>query len=53
MENTGTLDRKAVECCKWGLLGHPSTNLEDSSAKSNLDYRGPTQELSQGNNISN
>lgn len=44
--------RKAVECCKWGFLGHPSRSLEDIGAASHVDPGGPAQEVSEGN-ISN
>jgi hypothetical protein len=27
---------KAVECFKWGLMGHPSGNMEDFVARSDL-----------------
>ena len=33
----GLWTRKAVKCCKWGLTGHPSKSLHDSSTKSNVD----------------
>lgn len=33
--------REVVECCKWGLTGHPSRNLDDSHAESTVDYGGP------------
>lgn len=36
-----------------GLNGCYSRCLEDSSAESNVDYGGPAQEVSEGNNISN
>ena len=29
---------KAVECFKWGLVGHPSKNMEDSGAEGHLDW---------------
>lgn len=29
-----TLDWKAVECIKWGLMGHSSRNMEGYVAKS-------------------
>jgi hypothetical protein len=34
-------------------MGYPSGRLEDSSAESYVDYGGPAQEVSEGNNISN
>ena len=27
----------AVECFKWGLMGHPSRNMEDFVAESDLN----------------
>lgn len=44
----GLWTKKAVECCKWGLMGHSSRNMEDSRAESNLDYGGSAQEISEG-----
>ena len=32
--NFETLDWKAVECFKWGLMGYPSRNMEDSVTES-------------------
>jgi hypothetical protein len=32
--------RKAVECFRWGLMGHISRNIEDSSAKGDLNFGG-------------
>jgi hypothetical protein len=29
--------RKAVECFKWGLMGHPRKNMEDSGAEGDLN----------------
>lgn len=40
--------RKAVEVCRWGLTGHFSRSLKDSSAEGNVDSRGPFQEVSRG-----
>jgi hypothetical protein len=34
--NFETLDWKAVECFKWGLMGYPSRNMEDFVAESDL-----------------
>ena len=31
---------KAVECFKWGLMGHPSRNMEDSGAEDDLSCGG-------------
>lgn len=47
----GSRTRKAVECCKKELIGHFSWILENSSAESNVNYGGPGQEVSEGNNI--
>lgn len=35
------------------LVDHPRRSLEDSSAKSSVDYGGPDEEVSEGNNINN
>jgi len=40
---------KVVECFKWGLMGHPSSNIEDFVAKGNLNCAGLTQEVSEEN----
>lgn len=47
-----------LELDKWlnskrDLIGHYHRSLEDSHAKSNVVYRGPAQEVSEGNNTSN
>ena len=34
-------------------IGHPSRSLEDRNAVSYSYYRGPAQEASEGNNVSN
>lgn len=34
--------KKAVECFKWGLLGHTNRGREDNGAKSRVDYDGLT-----------
>lgn len=34
-------------------MGHPRRSMESDSAKSNVNSRGPAQEASKGNNISN
>lgn len=47
------MTRKAVKCCKWGLMCHLSKNLGDSSAKSKMDYGDPNQEIVEVSNISN
>jgi hypothetical protein len=40
---------KAVECFKWGLMSHPSKNMKDFVAKSNLNYAEIPQEISEEN----
>ena len=30
---------KAVECFKWGLMGHPSRNMENIGAEGDLNSR--------------
>ena len=37
---------KAVECFKWGLMGHLGRNMEDFVAGSNLNYVDLVQEIS-------
>ena len=29
---------KAIECFKWDLMGHPSKNMENIDAQSDLNY---------------
>ena len=43
---------KAVECFKWGLMGHPSRNMEDFVAGSNLNCVDLAQEISKEKNFS-
>jgi hypothetical protein len=38
-----------VECFKWGLMGHPSRNMEDFVAGSNLNCVDLAQEISKKN----
>ena len=42
---------KAVECFKWGLMGHPSRNMEDFVAGSNLNCVDLAQEVSKEKNF--
>jgi hypothetical protein len=42
---------KAVECFKWGLLGHPGRNMEDFVARSNLNCVDLAQEISKEKNF--
>ena len=42
---------KAVECFKWGLMGHPSRNMEDFVAGSNLNCVDLAQEISKEKNF--
>lgn len=42
---------KAVECCKWVLMGLPTQNLEASGAESSVVYDGLEQKSSENNNI--
>ena len=39
--------RKAVECFKCCLMGHPSRNMEDSGAEGDLNCEGLAQEVSE------
>ena len=41
-----------VECFKWGLMGHPSRNMEDFVAGSNLNCVDLAQEISKEKNFS-
>jgi hypothetical protein len=36
----------SLECFKWGLMGHPSRNMEDFVAGSNLNCVDIAQEIS-------
>ena len=38
-----------MECFKWGLMGHPSRNMEDFVAGSNLNCVDLAQEISKEN----
>jgi hypothetical protein len=40
---------KAVECFKWGLMGHPSGNMEDFITESDLNCADLAQEVSEEN----
>jgi hypothetical protein len=40
-----------VECFKWGLISHPSKNMEDFVAGNNLNCVDLAQEISKENNI--
>jgi hypothetical protein len=40
---------KAVECFKWGLMSHPSRNMENFVAESNLNCADQAQEVSEKN----
>ena len=40
-----------VECFKWGLMGHPSRNMEDFVAGSNLNCVDLAQEISKEKNF--
>ena len=42
---------KAVECFKWGLMGHPSRNMEDFVAGSDLNCVDLAQEISKEKNF--
>ena len=43
--------RKAVEYFEWGLMGHPSRNLGDSGAETDLDSGGLAHEGSEENDV--
>jgi hypothetical protein len=40
-----------VECFKWGLMGHPSRNMEDFVAVSNLNCVDLAQEITKEKNF--
>jgi hypothetical protein len=40
-----------VECFKWSLMGHPSRNMEDFVAGSDLNYINLAQEISKEKNF--
>ena len=42
---------KAMECFKWGLMGHPSSNMKDLAAGSNLNCVDLAQEISKEKNF--
>jgi hypothetical protein len=42
---------KAVECFKWGLIGHPSRNMKDFDARNNLNCVDLAQEISKEKNF--
>jgi hypothetical protein len=41
-----------VECFKWGLMGHPSGNMEDSCTEVDLNCGDLAQEVSKETNFS-
>ena len=43
---------KAMECFKWGLMSHPSRNLEDFVSVSDLNCADLKQEVSKEKNFS-
>jgi hypothetical protein len=40
---------KAVECFKWGLVGHPSRNMEEFVTESDLNCMDLAQKVSMQN----
>jgi hypothetical protein len=48
----GLLIWKAMECFKWGLMSHPSRNVEDFVAVSDLNCADLAQEVSVEKNFS-
>ena len=42
----GTLDLRAMECFKWGLMGYPRRNMEDFVAVSDLNCADLAQQVS-------
>lgn len=43
----GAWIRKAVECFKWGLLGHTSRTIEERGAEVDLNYVSLDQDISE------
>ena len=41
-----------VECFKWGLMGHPSKNMEDFVVEGDLNYGNLVIEVSEEKNFS-
>ena len=41
-----------MECFKWGLMGHPSRNMEDFVTESDLNCVDLAQEVSEEKNFS-
>lgn len=52
MENLGLWTVEEVEFSKWGSLGRPCRNTDDSSAENRVDYTGPAQKATEGTAIS-
>ena len=48
----GTVVWKAVECFKWGLMGHPSKNIKDFVAHIDLYYAVLAQDVLVEKNVS-
>ena len=48
VEDSGLWTRERVKCSKQDLRGQPCRVLEDSSAESNVDWKDPVQEASDG-----
>lgn len=40
--------RKAIECCKWGLMEHPHRRLEDNVTESRVDLWRPSSRFQRG-----
>ena len=40
-----------MECFKWGLIGHPSRNMEDSSSAGELNCEVLAQAVSEEKNF--
>ena len=51
IRSLGLWIRKAAECIKWGLMGHPSRNLEGSGVEGGLNCADLAQEVSEEKNI--
>ena len=52
LSTLGHWSRKAVGHFKCSSMGHPTRGMEGSVAESNLNYRGPVQEVSEEENCS-
>ena len=52
MWTLGLWVRKAMECFKYGIMGHTSRSVEDGGVEDDLNCGGPAQEVSEEKNFS-